>query len=59
MTTLNVTRSVWDALDEGDTMVCVFCDQDTTLPYCTSCEDYKGLMTVADWESYTGEVWDE
>lgn len=58
VSTLKVTRSIMDAIDDGDTMVCVFCDQDTTLPYCPSCQEYKGLMTIAEWESYTGEVWE-
>lgn len=56
--TITVTRSVMDLLDEGETLICVFCDQSTTLPYCDPCQEYKGLMTISDWETYTGEVWE-
>ena len=58
MSVLHVPASLFDGIDDGDMMVCVFCDQDTTLPYCTWCNEYKGLMTIAEWESYTGEVWE-
>lgn len=55
MATLQIPRSVLD-LDES--RVCVFCDTMTDLPYCTSCNEYKGLMTISEWESYTGETWE-
>lgn len=55
---MNVATSVWDMIDNGDILVCVFCDQTTTLPYCALCNEYKGLMTIAEWQSYTGEVWE-
>ena len=42
----------------GDMRVCVFCDRATTLGYCASCVEYKGLMTISEWEAYTGEVWE-
>lgn len=54
MATLDVIDFLFD---EDDLKVCVFCDQDTRLPYCASCQEYKGLMTVQEWENYTGEVW--
>ena len=44
--------------DEDDQKVCVFCDEATRLPYCVACQEYKGLMTIAEWETYTGEVWE-
>lgn len=56
--TITVTRSIMDLLDEGETLVCVFCDNPTALPWCEGCQEYKGLMTIADWEAYTGEVWE-
>lgn len=56
MATLFIPRYFLDM--EDDIKVCVYCDTDTTLPYCTSCNEYKGLMTIAEWESYTGEVWE-
>lgn len=41
-----------------DRMVCVFCDREVgDLPYCPACGEYKGLMTVTEWQEYTGEVW--
>ena len=57
MTVLHIPASLFDGIDDEDRMVCVFCDQDTTLPYCALCQEYKGLMTIAQWEAYTGEAW--
>ena len=57
MTTLHIPASLFDGIDEGH-MVCVFCDTETSLPYCALCQEYKGLMTIAEWESYTGETWE-
>lgn len=59
MTILSIPRDLFDEISEGDFRVCVFCDNGTTLPYCADCNEYKGLMTVEEWESYTGETWDE
>ena len=58
MSVLHIPASLFDGIDDNDSMVCVFCDQDTALPYCALCNEYKGLMTIAEWESYTGEVWE-
>lgn len=59
MSTLYIPRQVTDMVDE-DIMVCVFCDDLTgDLPYCATCMDYKGLMTITEWEAYTGEKWEE
>jgi hypothetical protein len=49
---------VFDEL-EIDMKICVFCDTLTNLFYCSQCEEYKGLMTIPEWEQYTGEVWEE
>lgn len=57
--THNEVRAMLDGMDDGEVKVCVFCDNTTSLWYCPSCHEYKGLMTIEDWESYTGEVWDE
>lgn len=46
-------------IDIECSMVCVFCDIETTRHYCPSCNEYKGLMTIKDWEDYTGEVWEQ
>lgn len=46
-------------MDLDETKICVFCDESTTLPYCAGCQEYKGLMTIQEWESYTGETWED
>jgi glycine cleavage system protein P-like pyridoxal-binding family len=38
-------------------MICVFCDNETSSYACGNCGEYKGLMTIEDYEQYTGEVW--
>lgn len=54
------TLDVIDFLcDEDERKVCVFCDQDTYMPACPTCLEYKGLMTIDEWESYTGETWED
>jgi hypothetical protein len=57
--TQTITREQADFLFDEDTKVCVFCDEATDMPYCAGCQEYKGLMTIAEWESYTGETWEE
>ena len=42
-----------------DIRICVFCDNATSLGFCPGCEEYKGLMTIAEWEDYTGEIWED
>ena len=54
MTTMIIPISILE--DEAD-KVCVFCDTATSEWYCSQCMEYKGLMTIAEWEAYTGEVW--
>lgn len=56
--TQTITRETMDFLFEDETKVCVFCDTATDMPYCSGCQEYKGLMTIAEWEDYTGEVWE-
>ena len=46
-------------MENEDRIVCVFCDNETTNPYCSQCMDYKGLMTIPAWEDYTGEKWED
>ena len=40
-------------------MICVYCDNVVNGPMCPDCGEYKGLMTIEDWEAYTGEIWEE
>lgn len=56
MATISIPRSV---VEFDEDRICVFCDTLTDLPYCAGCQEYKGLMTIAEWESYTGETWEE
>ena len=46
-------------LDLDEPMVCVYCDTLTDTFYCATCQEYKGLMTIAEWETYTGEKWED
>ena len=55
MATLDVIDFLFD---EDERKVCVFCDQDTYMPACPTCLEYKGLMSISEWEDYTGEVWE-
>lgn len=32
-------------------MVCVFCGHDAEWPMCHYCNDYKGLVTIEEWEA--------
>ena len=57
MSVIHIPASRFDGIEDAGRMVCVFCDQDTNLPYCALCQEYKGLMTITEWEAYTGEVW--
>jgi hypothetical protein len=52
------TLDTFDEL-EMEARVCVFCDELTDTFYCSKCQEYKGLMTILEWEKYTGEVWEE
>ena len=47
------------AFDRDDTLyVCVFCDVVIDLIVCPDCGDYKGAVTVAQWEEMNGEKWE-
>ena len=59
MSTISIPRSAFDLFDENEFAICVFCDNATSLPYCPGCQEYKGLMSVSDWEDYTGEIWED
>ena len=38
-------------------LICIFCERVYSDPNTSGCEcgDYKGIMTIAEWESQTGE----
>jgi hypothetical protein len=62
---MTVPVKVLDTFDEwkNDQKVCVFCDREVSPLYDSDyyfcCDTYKGIMTIAEWEAYTGEVWEE
>lgn len=37
--------------------ICIFCGNETNEMSCY-CGEYKGLMTIAEWEAYTGEKYE-
>lgn len=45
------------SVDEANLIVCVFCDDYAGDKFCGKCMDYKGLMTLGEWLSYTNESW--
>lgn len=60
--TQTITREMldakWEAMHNGETRICVYCDNEVSGFACGDCGEYKGLMTIEEWESYTGEVWE-
>ena len=44
-------------LNKEKTIVCCFCDTVNEIGsyFCWNCREYKGLMTLADFEQYYGE----
>jgi hypothetical protein len=59
MALMYISAEAFDRLSDLDTKVCVFCDTATDRYACPDCGEYKGLMSIEDWESYTGEVWED
>lgn len=59
MTLMFISSEAFDRLSDLDSKVCVYCDTLTSSFSCPSCGEYKGLMSIEDWESYTGETWEE
>lgn len=61
-----IDRETMDLMEEwkDEQMVCTFCDWEVSpigesdIYFCHGCESYKGIMTVREWEAYTGEEWD-
>ena len=44
-------------LDKNLVLVCLYCSQTLSNVMCFDCQEYKGVMTMAEWETYTGETW--
>lgn len=55
MNTMLVSRM--ETLEES-LHICSFCDIEVDGFVCPECDEYKGIVTVAEWESMTGEVWE-
>jgi len=58
MALMYITSEAFDRLSDLDTKVCVYCDCETDGFSCRQCGEYKGLMSIEEWESYTGETWE-
>ena len=56
---LTMSKELFENLFEMNDKVCVFCDTRVSDFYCPECMEYKGIMTIAEWEDYTGEVWED
>jgi hypoxanthine phosphoribosyltransferase len=45
-----------------DWKICSFCEEvssDTETIVCYGCREYKGIMTIEEWEKYYGEQYDD
>jgi hypothetical protein len=42
-----------------DTTICIDCFIEVSEVICHLCREYKTIMTVGEWEQYTGETYDE
>ena len=44
-----------------DRYVCLFCDIEVSMDSitCKSCQDYKGIVTMLNWEEINGEEWED
>lgn len=58
MALINITRDALDLLEDLDTKVCCYCDNEVSGLACYNCGEYKGVMSIAEWEAYTGETWE-
>ena len=58
MATMLVSRM--ETLDESSVRICSFCDieVDADSYVCPECDEYKGLVTIEEWESVSGEIWE-
>jgi len=46
-------------LDKNLVLVCQFCTVPVNNIFCYSCGEYKGIMTMTEWEEYMGEKWED
>ena len=45
-------------LDKNLVLVCMWCTQVLNNVMCFDCKEYKGVMTMKEWEEYTNETWE-
>ena len=59
MTTLEIREITLSnvSADEANLIVCVFCSDYAEVFGCVKCKEYKGIMTLGEWLSYTQESW--
>lgn len=43
---------------ENEKLICCFCEKfcSAETEWCDNCDEYKGLMTISDFENYYGKV---
>jgi hypothetical protein len=56
---VTIPEPIYEALVDMADKVCVFCDTRVSGTYCTDCMEYKGIMSIAEWQDYTGEIWED
>ena len=56
---LTMDMDMFEDLIDLDDKVCVYCDTRVDDVYCSDCMEYKGIMTIAEWQNYTGEIWED
>jgi len=54
----NEMKNLADSLDKNLVLICIYCAEVLCNVMCFDCNEYKGVMTMAEWEDYTGEVWE-
>ena len=52
-------KMINSTLDKNQVLVCQFCVVPVNNIFCYSCGEYKGIMTMTEWEDYMGEVWED
>jgi hypothetical protein len=45
-------------LDKNLVLVCIYCSEVLCNVMCFDCNEYKGVMTMKEWEEYTNETWE-
>jgi hypothetical protein len=59
MALITITSEAFDRLSDLDTKVCCYCDTEVAGYACAACGEYKGVMSIEEWEAYTGYMWED